>query len=143
LVRLGETDGKIYLAENIRFRTGAGGRPSLTVNSTMMIALVARVLAGHVEVNQVRIEVRGEDLSPEATQLRGEIVRDALVKQGIDPQRLRVVGLGKGKNRVELVIESRQERKRVPAVPAAPPGEEDAAPEAAAPADGTPEQEAP
>jgi hypothetical protein len=125
LVRLGETDDKVYLAETIGFHTGAGGKPQLTMNGTMMAALVARVLAGHVEVAMVRIEVRAKDGSQEAAQARAETVREALVKNGIDPQRLKAVGLGPGPSRVEFIIESRHPRKRaLPAVPAAPPGDD-------------------
>jgi outer membrane protein OmpA-like peptidoglycan-associated protein len=135
LVRLGETDAKIYLSENIWFRT-VGDKPQLTVNSKMMLALVARVLAGHVEVTKVRIEVRDPEASQEVTQVRGELVRDELVKKGIDPQRLKVVGLGKGpKSRVEFIIESRKERQRaVPTVPVEPAGDD---------GEGAPEQEVP
>jgi len=45
-----------------------------------------------------------------------------LVKEGIDPQRLKVSGLGPGPNRVDFIIESRAAPKRVPVpVPAAIP----------------------
>jgi hypothetical protein len=133
LVRLGETDTKVYLSEHIGFHTGAGGKPELTMNGNMMVALVARVLLGHPELAMVRIEVRGKEASKEATQERAEVVRDALVKNGMDAQRLKAAGLGLGPNRVEFIIESRvKPRRNLPPVPAAAPSEE-AAPTAPAP----------
>jgi hypothetical protein len=121
LVRLGETDEKVYLAEHINFFAGPGGKPLLTTNSHMLIGLVARVLKGHVEVAKVRIDVQGKDASKDATQERGEVVKNALVKNGIDPQRLKVAGLGPGPSRVEFIIESRFKPRRSPlAVPVTP-----------------------
>lgn len=120
LVRLGETDDKVYLGEHINFFTGPGGKPLLTTNSHMLIGLVARVLKGHVEVAKIRIDVQGKDATKEATKERGEVVRSALVKNGIDPQRLKVVGLGPGPSRVEFIIESRLKPRRSPlAIPVA------------------------
>ena len=112
VVRLGETDDKVYLAENISFHTGAGGKPQLTMNGNLMLALVARVLKGHVEISMVRIEVHGKDASREVTQERGEVVRAALVKNGYDAGRLKVVGLGAGPSRVDFIIESREKPRR-------------------------------
>jgi outer membrane protein OmpA-like peptidoglycan-associated protein len=112
LVRLGESDDKVYLSENINFHTGAGGKPQLTMNGNLMLALVARVLKGHIEISMVRIEVHGKDASREVTQERGEVVRAALVKNGYDAGRLKVVGLGAGPNRVDLIIESREKPRR-------------------------------
>ena len=139
LVRLGEKDDKVYLAENINFHTGAGGKPQLTMNGNMMVALVARVLKGHVEISMVRIEVRGKDASKEVTQERGEVVLAGLVKNGIDAKHLKVAGLGPGPNRVAFIIESRDKSRRnarpVPTVtptagssPTQPPGEGPPAP---------------
>ncbi len=122
LVRLGEKDEKIHLSENINFRTGPGGQPQLTMNGNMMAALVARVLAGHVEVSKVRIEVRGKDASRELTQARAEVLKAALVKNGIDEGRLRAVGIGPGRNQVDFVIEERtRPRRRGGAMPATEP----------------------
>jgi len=121
-VQLGENDAKVYLAEHINFFTGTGGKPQLSTNSHMLLGLVARVLKGHVEVTKVRIDVHGKDASKELTQERGEVVLSELVKEGIDPQRLKVSGLGPGPNRVEFIIESRAAPKRSPVpVPAAIP----------------------
>jgi OOP family OmpA-OmpF porin len=119
LVRLGETDDKVYLSENIRFGT-AGGKLHLTMNSNLMVALVARVLKGHDEISMVRIEVHGKDASQEVTQEQGELVRAGLVKNGYDAGRLKVVGLGAGPNRVDFIIESREQPRRNPRPAAAP-----------------------
>ena len=138
LVRLGETDDKVYLSEHINFHTNAAGKPQLTMNGNLMVALVARVLKGHVEVAKVRIDVRGKDATKEVTQERAEVVLGALVKNGIDAQRLKPVGLGPGPSRVDFVIESRVKPRRnmppvqstapaeaaVPAPAVAPPAEE-------------------
>ena len=144
LVRLGETDEKIYLSENINFHVGSGGKPQLTMNGNLMLALVARVLKGHIEVSLVRIEVRGKDVSQEATRERGELVRNALVKNGIDAQRFKVVGLGLGPNRVEFIIESREKPRRNPRpVPPVPPADAPAGIEGTTPATETPESPVP
>ena len=122
LVRLGETDDKVYLSEHINFHTNAAGKPQLTMNGNLMVALVARVLKGHVEVAKVRIDVRGKDATKEVTQERAEVVLGALVKNGIDAQRLKAVGLGPGPNRVDFVIESRAKpRHNLPPVPSTAP----------------------
>jgi hypothetical protein len=111
LVRLGETDDKVFLGEHINFFIGPGGKPQLTTNSHMLIGLVARVLKGHSEVTKVRIEVQGKDASKELAQERGEVVRSALIKAGLDGEGVKAVGLGPGPNRVELIIESRGKAK--------------------------------
>jgi hypothetical protein len=147
LVRLGETDDKIYLSEHINFHTPTGGKPQLTMNGNLMLALTARVLKGHVEVSMVRIEVRGKDASKEVTQERGEVVLAALVKNGVDAKRFKVAGLGSGPNRVEFIIESREPpRRNLRPVPVATPSEAEEtapAPPGVAPAEATPAPEAP
>jgi hypothetical protein len=91
----------------------------------MLVALIARVLKGHSEVTKVRIDVQGKDASKELTQERGEAVRSALIKAGIDEQRLKVAGLGPGPNRVELIIESRRTAKHALPIPSPPAPTED------------------
>jgi len=126
LVSLGETDGKLEMAEHINFFQGPGGKPQLTTNSQVLIGLVARVLKGHVEVDKIRIDVRGKDATKEVTQERGQAVVNALVKNGVDAKRLKVAGLGPGPNRVEFIIESRAKPRRylVPVPGNVPPAEE-------------------
>jgi hypothetical protein len=51
-------------------------------------------------------------VSKEITQERGEAVLNALVRNGIDAQRLKAAGLGLGPNRVEFIIESRATPRR-------------------------------
>jgi outer membrane protein OmpA-like peptidoglycan-associated protein len=99
----------------------------------MLVGLVARVLKGHVEVAKVRIDVHGKDTTKEATQERGEVVLQALVRNGVDAQRLKVAGLGAGPNRVEFIIESRAKSRRylVP-IPGVAPTEAGAGPAPAA-----------
>lgn len=86
-----------------------------------------RVLKGHVEVAKVRIDVQAKDASKEATQERGEVVKNALVKNGIEPQRLKVAGLGPGPSRVEFIVEGRLKPRRSPlAIPVTPTPDNDA-----------------
>ena len=126
LVRLGGSDKKVYLAERIKLRAGRDGKPVLTMNSRMMVALVAGLLKAHTDVSRVRIEVYGEDQTKEATRERGEVVKSALVAAGVDAGRLEVAGLGTGRDRVDFVVASRHERQhKLPAIPV-----ESAAPEA-------------
>ena len=136
IVRLGETDEKIYLSEHINFFPGPAGKPTLTTNSHMLLGLVARAIKNHPEIAKVRIDVRGKDASKEDSEERGRVVLQALVKHGVDAQKLKVAGLGAGPNRVEFVIESRSKPRSsmpIPEVPAeAAPAE--ATPGAAQPA---------
>jgi hypothetical protein len=97
----------------------------------MLVGLVARVLKGHVELSKVRIDVHGKDVSKEVTQERGEVVLNALVKNGVDAQLLKVSGLGPGPNRVEFIIESRTKPRHIAPIPSV------------VPADGTSEPPAP
>jgi hypothetical protein len=119
------------MVEHINFFPGPGGKPLLTTNSHMLVGLVARVLKGHVELSKVRIDVHGKDVSKEVTQERGEVVLNALVKNGVDARLLKVSGLGPGPNRVEFVIESRANPRHSAAV------------SSVAPADGVSEPPAP
>jgi OOP family OmpA-OmpF porin len=132
LVSLGETDDKVFMAEHINFFPGPGGKQQLTTNSHMLLGLVARVLKNHAEVAKVRIDVHGKEASKEITQERGEAVLNALVRDGIDGQRLKVAGLGPGPNRVEFIVEIRAKPRRYPApIPGVAPTEGAVAPTAA------------
>ena len=130
IVRLGETDEKIYLSEHINFFPGPAGKPTLTTNSHMLLGLVARAIKNHPEIAKVRIDVRGKDASKEDSEERGRVVLQALVKHGVDAQKLKVAGLGAGPNRVEFVIESRSKPRSSMPIPEVPAG--------AAPAEATP-----
>ena len=145
LVHLGESDEKITLSEHINFFPGPGGRPALTTNSVMLAGLVARAITNHPEIAKVRIDVRGKDLSKEETEARGQVLLQALVKRGVDAQKLKVAALGPGPNRVELVIEGRTKPRSVMPIPEVP--VEAAAPETtsseAAPAEPAPAADAP
>ncbi len=128
LVRLGEADEKIVLGEHINFFPGPGGKPALTTNSVMLAGLVARAIKNHPEIAKVRIDVRGKDLSKQDTEERGQVLLQALVKRGVDPQKLKVGAQGPGSNRVELVIEARTKLRSVMPIPEIP--QEAAAPDA-------------
>jgi hypothetical protein len=95
----------------------------------------------------VRINVRGKDLTKEESEERGRVVLQALVKHGVDAQKLKVSGLGSGPNRVELIVESRIKPVRnLAPIPTVNPAESAATPEApaeATPAEATPAGAAP
>lgn len=138
LVHLGENDERITLAEHINFFPGPGGKPALTTNSTMLVGLVARAIKNHPEVAKVRIDVRGKDLSKEETDLRGQAVLQALVKRGVDAQRLKTGSLGPGANRVEFVVESRTKPRAAMPIPEVPDAETTAVPASPAPTEADP-----
>jgi hypothetical protein len=140
LVRLGENDEKIVLGEHINFFPGPGGKPALTTNSVMLTGLVARAIKNHPEIAKIRIDVRGKDLSKEDTEERGQVLLQALVKRGVDAQKLKVGAQGSGPNRVELVIESRTKPRNLMPIPEVP---AEAAAAAASPAEAAPGQVAP
>jgi hypothetical protein len=147
MVRLGEKDDKISLSEHINFFPGPGGKPALTTNSRMLVSLVARAITNHPELAKVRIDVRGKDLGKAETEERGQVVLQALVRHGVDAQKLKVSGLGAGPSRVEFIIEARSKPARnLPPIPMVAPGEGETveeAPNGAAGAGASPTEEAP
>jgi hypothetical protein len=83
-----------------------GGRSELRDAGLNALSLVALVLKGHPELKKVRIEVHSVGISKEEMQHRADIVRDALVKKGIDPARLTPLAVDTGAGaRVDFVIE--------------------------------------
>jgi hypothetical protein len=147
LVHLGEADERITVAEHINFFPGPGGKPALTTNSVMLTGLVARAIKNHPEVAKVRIELRAKDLGNEEVEARGQALLQALIKRGVDAQRLKVAVLGSGPNRVDFIIESRTKTSVSMPIPEVPEGATgDPAPvdeSAAAPAAGDAPAEAP
>jgi hypothetical protein len=74
------------------------------------------VLKGHPEIKKVRIEVHSVGISKEEMQHRADIVRDALVKKGIDTARLTPVAIEGGAGaRVDFVLQAQTPAGKPPA----------------------------
>jgi OmpA-OmpF porin, OOP family len=116
------TADRIELDERIGFSTTRGGRTELREGRVDALGLVALVLKGHTEIKKVRIEVHAVGISKEEMQHRANLVRDALVKKGIDAGRLTPVAVPGGGARVEFIFESLKPAAAKPAVkgPAVP-----------------------
>jgi hypothetical protein len=124
LVRL--TKDRIELEERLGFSM-KGGRSELRDAGVQSLGLVALILKGHPELKKVRIEVHSVGISKEEMQHRADLVKDTLVKKGIDAARLTALGLDNGGGaRVDFIIE---------AAAAAPAGKGAKGAPAAAPAD--------
>jgi OOP family OmpA-OmpF porin len=113
LVRL--TADHIELEERIGFSM-KGGKSELRDAGINALGLVALVLKGHPEIKKVRIEVHSVGISKEEMQHRADIVRDALVKKGIDTARLTPVAIEGGTGaRVDFVLQAQTPAGKPPA----------------------------
>jgi outer membrane protein OmpA-like peptidoglycan-associated protein len=97
------TDQTIEFSERVQY-VGRGGRSELKESSANSLGLIALVLKGHPEIAQLRIEVQNDGVSRDETQRRAELIRDAIVRRGIDASRLTPVGLGGGGARLSFII---------------------------------------
>lgn len=115
IVKLG--DGAIEVLERLHF-TGKGGQTELKENGVKAIRLVALVLKGHPEITKLRIEVHAEGVPKEESQRRAEMIRDILVRKGVDTARLTPVGTQAGAARVVFIIAERAIHKATGTGPA-------------------------
>jgi outer membrane protein OmpA-like peptidoglycan-associated protein len=111
-------DDSIEFSERLHY-TGRGGRSELRESSAHAVGLIALVLKGHPEIQKLRIEVQTDGISRDETQRRAELIRDAIVRRGVDAGRLVPVGVGGGGSRLTFIIAERKVPK--PAAPAAAP----------------------
>jgi hypothetical protein len=118
---------RIEVDERLTFAT-KGGKSELREASVNVLGLVALVMKGHPEIKKLRIDVRAAGVSKEEIQHRAELVRDALVRRGVEAGRLVPVGLEPGGSaRVDFVIEpvvapaAKPAANKAPAAPGAPP----------------------
>jgi hypothetical protein len=104
LVRL--TKDHIELEERLGFSM-KGGRSELRDAGVNALGLVALILKGHPELKKVRIEVHSVGISKEEMQHRADLVKDTLVKKGIDAARLTALAIDNGGGaRVDFIVEA-------------------------------------
>ena len=115
LVKLGAET--IDVMEKLQFVT-RGGKSELRDRSAQVAGLVALVMKGHPEIKKLRIEVRADNVSKDETQRRAELLRDLLVRKGVQVERLQAVGAGPGGSAITFSIAD----KRVPKPPVPPSG---------------------
>jgi hypothetical protein len=114
------TKDRIELEERIGFSM-KGGHSELRDAGINALGLVALVLKGHPELKKVRIEVHSVGISKEEMQYRANIVRDALVKRGIEAARLTPLAVDTGGGaRVDFIIEAAAPAAAKPGAKAAP-----------------------
>ena len=115
IVKLG--DDAIEVAERLHF-VNRSGKSELKDSSSRIVGLVARVLKGHPEIRKLRVEVHADGPSQDEARRRAELIRGALVRAGIEADRLSAVAAGPGGGAITFTIIE----KRVPKPGAAPVG---------------------
>jgi outer membrane protein OmpA-like peptidoglycan-associated protein len=104
------TDDVIEVLERLSFGT-RGGKNELKENAAHAVALVALVMKGHPDIAKLRIEVHADGVSKDETQKRAEMIRDLMVRKGIESARLVPVGAGGGGARVTFTITDKKGAK--------------------------------
>jgi hypothetical protein len=82
----------------------SNGKQLLSLPSVMTLKLVAMVMKGHPEIARVRVEVRAAG-SKEVAEARAQAVIEALRSQGVEPGRLKPVGLTGAEEGVDFFLE--------------------------------------
>jgi hypothetical protein len=106
------TEDRIEVRDRIAFV----GRGSLSPGGQAILNLVALAMKGHREISRVRVDVHADGVAKADAQTRAETVVGYLVGKGVEAARLKASGVGPGGNRVEFVIEAREQPKK-PAPP--------------------------
>ena len=95
-------DDRIELTEKIAFSTHHG-QSDLKDSALPSLKDVGLVLKGHPEIKKLRIEVSSDKKGADEAKHRAELIRDALVAEGVDTKRL--VPIGKeGGNKIDFII---------------------------------------
>jgi outer membrane protein OmpA-like peptidoglycan-associated protein len=89
-------DGKIEIFGKVRFATGSD---KIRADSEPLLDQIAAALEGNPNIRKVRIEghtdsVGGEEINRDLSERRARSVRSALVRRGIDEDRLEARGYG-------------------------------------------------
>lgn len=92
-------DGKILVIGKVQFRTGSA---EIDKNSEQLLDQIAQALEGNSSVKKLRIEGHTDNTGDDATNLklsddRAKAVKAALVKRGVDDDRLETAGIGEAK----------------------------------------------
>ena len=104
IVRL--RDDSIEVSERLVFfnRSGKSDKSELKDSSAKTVVLVALVMKGHPELRKVRIEVHADGISAQEAQRRAELIRDVIVRKGVESDRLVPVAAGPGGGRITFTI---------------------------------------
>jgi hypothetical protein len=65
---------------------------------------VALLLKGNPQLRKIRIDVFADGVAPAETQRRADLIRDVLVRKGVEAERLVPTGAGAGGTKVDFVI---------------------------------------
>ena len=118
-------DDQIQVTERLPFSVRAG-KTELKEIGVRIARLIALVLKGHPEIHKLTIEVTGDKLTKEAAQTRADLIRDAIVKEGVAAERLVPIGGKPGPAGVEFHIAEKVAPRPAPA--SAAPGAKPPAP---------------
>jgi len=117
IVRL--LDDRIEATEKISFSTRKG-TSELKESGLVSVKLVALVLKGHPEIAKLNIEVQSEKAGVGEAKHRAEVIRDALVAQGVKNARLTISGkadAGGGSKVSFIIVEKAAPRQLTPSAP--------------------------
>ncbi len=136
-------DDQIQVTERLPFSVRAG-KAELKEIGARIARLISLVLKGHPEIRRLTIEVTGEKLTKDTAQLRADAIRDAIVRNGIAPDRLVPVGVGPGPSSVEFhIAEKAPPRSPSPSaaagVPKTPDGSQDGSKNGSGPSPAVPQ----
>jgi outer membrane protein OmpA-like peptidoglycan-associated protein len=89
-------DGKVIIIGKIQFKTGSA---EIDKNSDQLLDQIAQALEGNASVKKLKIEghtdnVGDDNMNQKLGGARANSVRDALMKRGVDGDRLEAVGVG-------------------------------------------------